>query len=67
MNPPTTVRAPPGVVLAHVAKALEEDAAKGVERTTIDIHLVIALLRFAIEQDAWVVGDLVRSWDGCLS
>jgi hypothetical protein len=62
MNHPTTVRAPSGVMLEKVVVALEEDAVRGVERTTIDIHLVIALLRFAIEQDALCVGDLT---DAC--
>jgi hypothetical protein len=55
---PTTCRAPPGAVLGKVEAMLAEDAAKGIELTKIDIHLVIALLRFAMAHGCGTVGDL---------
>jgi hypothetical protein len=53
-----TYRAPPEVTLAKIQVFLAEDAAAGAERTKIDIHLVIALLRFALTHGATTVGDL---------
>jgi hypothetical protein len=53
-----TYRAPPEVMLAKIQVFLAKAAATGAERTKIDIHLVIALLRFALTQGATTVGDL---------
>jgi hypothetical protein len=53
-----TYRTPPEVTLAKIQVFLAKAAATGAERTKIDIHLVIALLRFALTQGATTVGDL---------
>ncbi len=62
MQPPRTYRAPPGALLDEIGIALQYDAATGIERTTIDIHLIIALLRYAMNVGAVCVGDLT---DAC--
>jgi hypothetical protein len=53
-----TYRAPPEAMLAKIQVILAEDAAAGAAVTKVDIHLVIALLRFALTHGATTVGAL---------
>lgn len=57
-RPFPTYRASPEAQLLKIHDLLAEDAADGCAQTTIDIFLVLALLRFALNRGAVTVGDV---------
>jgi hypothetical protein len=53
-----TYRAPPGASLARIEAFVEENVGYGFEKTPVDTHLLLALLRYAQAHGAVTVGDL---------
>jgi hypothetical protein len=51
-------RLPPTVRLERLRTLLEEDVARSLHETTLDIHLVLALVNYAMSYGSFTVGDL---------